>query len=97
MPDCQLIGHPFCMALCPNMCKCRVYEKRLVQDKEAKGSVTAVLSCLMGVTEKKDPIERKHSSSAALALVPNAVMGSPSMRIFKCNGQGPKPPAPGRG
>lgn len=55
MPGCQLIGHPFCMALCPDMYKCRVYEKRLVQDKEAKGNVTAILSCLMRVTGKKEP------------------------------------------
>lgn len=57
MPGCWLAGHPFCMASRPDMCKCRVCGKRLVQpqDEEAKRDVTAVPSCLMGFTGKKEP------------------------------------------
>lgn len=39
----------------PDMCKCRVYEKRLLQGEEAKGDVAAVPGCLRGVTEEKEP------------------------------------------
>lgn len=51
----RLVGRPFCMASGPDMCKCRVYEKRLVQGEEAKGGVAAVPGCLMGVTGEKEP------------------------------------------
>lgn len=55
MSGCRLVGCPFCTASHPDMCKYRVYEKKLVQEEEAKGDVTAVPGCLMGITGKKEP------------------------------------------
>lgn len=55
MPGCRLVRHPFCAASHPDVCKCRVYEKRLAHDEEAKGDVAAVPSCVMGVTGKNEP------------------------------------------